>query len=108
MDAWNKLGKDVIEKSFKAFALNLKIDGWKDFSIHCFKQDQPCAVELVMRSFNGNYMCWKIAPLNHYSPVSLFYTPWKHQKTFSFSDVFRWYRKATPGCNGLMQIYLAN
>ena len=31
----------------------------------------------------------------------LFYTPWKHQKTFSFSDVFRGYRKATPGCNGL-------
>ena len=39
--------------------------------------------------------------LTNYSPVLLFYTPWKHQKTFRFSDVFRVYRKATPGCNGL-------
>ena len=31
----------------------------------------------------------------------LFYNPWKHHKTFRFSDVFRGYRKATPGCNGL-------
>ena len=27
--------------------------------------------------------------LIHYNPVLLFYTPWKHQKTFRFSDVFR-------------------
>ena len=39
--------------------------------------------------------------LTHYSPVLLFYTPWKHQKTFRFPDVFRGYTKATPGCNGL-------
>ena len=26
--------------------------------------------------------------LIHYSPVLLFYTPWKHQKTFRFSEVF--------------------
>ena len=32
----------------------------------------------------------------------LFYTPWKLQKTFRFSDIFRVYRKATPGCNGLI------
>ena len=32
----------------------------------------------------------------------LFCTPWKHQKGFRFSDVFREYRKATLGCNGLM------
>ena len=32
----------------------------------------------------------------------LFYTPWKHQKTFTFADVFRGYRKATLGCNGLI------
>ena len=42
MDAWNKLGEDIIEKSFKVFVLNLNIDGWKDFPVHCFKQDQPC------------------------------------------------------------------
>ena len=39
--------------------------------------------------------------LTHYSPVFLFYTPWKYQKTLRFSDVFRGYRKATRGCNGL-------
>ena len=38
-----------------------------------------------------------LSELTHYSPLLLFYTPWKHQKTF----VFRGHRKATPGCNGL-------
>ena len=33
----------------------------------------------------------------------LFYTHWKHQKTFWFS-VFKGYRKARSGCNGLNQI----
>ena len=33
--------------------------------------------------------------------VLLFYTPWKHQKAFRFSDVFRVYRKATSSCNRL-------
>ena len=42
--------------------------------------------------------------LTQYSPVLLFYTPWKHQKTFRFSDVFRGYKKATPGCNGLRSL----
>ena len=39
--------------------------------------------------------------LIHYSLVLIFYTPWKHQKTFRFSDVLKGYRKASPGCNGL-------
>ena len=34
----------------------------------------------------------------------LSYTPWKHQKTFRFSDVFRGYRKVKPGCNGLNDV----
>ena len=33
--------------------------------------------------------------LTHYSPVFPFYIPWKHQKTFRFSE------KAAMGCNGL-------
>ena len=37
----------------------------------------------------------------------LFYTPWKHQKTFRFSDIFRGYRKATPGCNGLNSYHIS-
>ena len=31
----------------------------------------------------------------------LFYIPRKHRKTFRFCDIFRGYRKTTPGCNGL-------
>ena len=41
-------------------------------------------------------------PLTHYSSVLLFYTPWKHQKTFRFSDNFRGYRKLTLSCNRLI------
>ena len=37
-------------------------------------------------------------PLSHYSPVLLIYTPWKQR----FSDVFKGYKKATLGGNGLM------
>ena len=37
------------------------------------------------RSARAEYSIW----LTHSSPVLLFYTPWKHQKTFRFSDVFR-------------------
>ena len=40
MDAWNKLGGDAIEKSFKASALKLNVDESKGSRIHCFKQDQ--------------------------------------------------------------------
>ena len=37
----------------------------------------------------------------YYSRVLLFYTTWKHRKTFRFSDVFRRCRKATPDYFGL-------
>ena len=42
-------------------------------------------------------LVWAKFSLILYSPALSFYTPWKH----TFSDVFRGYRKATPGCNGL-------
>ena len=34
----------------------------------------------------------KTEQLTHYSPVLLFYNPWKHHKTYRFSDIFRGYR----------------
>ena len=37
----------------------------------------------------------------------LLYTPWKHLKTFRFSDAFRGYRKETPGCNWLRFQFVA-
>ena len=36
--------EDIIEKLFKAFVLNLNINGSGDSHINCFKQDQPGAV----------------------------------------------------------------
>ena len=54
-------------------------------------------VSINKHNFCSNLNFW----LTHYSPVLLFHTPWKYQKTFRFPDVFRGYRRATPGCNGL-------
>ena len=53
---------------------------------------------------NGWIMEWLsfYACLTHYSLVLHFYTPWKYQKTWGFFDIFRVYRKATPGCNVLI------
>ena len=39
--------------------------------------------------------------ITHYGLVLLFNTPWKHKKTFRFSNVVRECRKATLGCKGL-------
>ena len=44
--------------------------------------------------------------LTHSLPMHPFSTPWKHQKTERFSDVFRGLRKGALGTNGLMQISL--
>ena len=41
--------------------------------------------------------------LTHSSPMHLFSTPWKHQKTW-FSDVFREQRKGALGTNGLKKV----
>ena len=42
--------------------------------------------------------------INPLQPGVAFYTLWKDQKTFRFSDVFRGYRKATLNCNGLNEL----
>ena len=47
---------------------------------------------------------FRVMVLTHFSPVLLFYTPWKHQKTVETSDACRGYRKATPDCSGLIFI----
>ena len=46
-------------------------------------------------------------------PMHPFSTPWKHQKTLQFSDVFMGYRKGASGANGLtlqrmLSDYLSN
>ena len=42
--------------------------------------------------------------LTHCMPLVSVYTPWKHQKTRGFSDVFRGYRKRPVSLNGLIKI----
>ena len=43
LEAWYRLDKTLIAKSFKSCGLNLKVDGSEDNLIHCFQNDQPCA-----------------------------------------------------------------
>ena len=53
---------------------------------------------------SNNNLNLKALTFNPLQPsVAFLYTPSKHQKSFRFSDVFKGYRKATPGCNGLRQ-----
>ena len=47
---------------------------------------------------------WFFSWFNPLQPGVAFIYPWKPQKIFRFSGVFRRYRKATPGCNGLSDI----
>ena len=61
---------------------------------------KPEFSELLKKTKNDHKNNYKIC-LTHYSPVLFFHTPWKHQKTVGFPDVFTGYRKATPGYNGL-------
>ena len=41
-------------------------------------------------------------PITHFIPLVSFYTPWKHQETESFSDIFRGYRMRPVAWNGLV------
>ena len=43
LQAWSRLDKTLVQKSFKSCGLNLKTDGSEDDLIHCFKDAQPCA-----------------------------------------------------------------
>ena len=42
-----------------------------------------------------------VTALTHSFPMHPFSTPWKHQKTLRFSDVFRGQKKCAFGTNGL-------
>ena len=48
LNAWEKLDKELIIKSFKTCSLNLPIDGSEDENIHCLKQGQPCHAGLEL------------------------------------------------------------
>ena len=42
LETWDELSPEMIRKSFKVCALNLKTDGSEYEEIHCFKEKQPC------------------------------------------------------------------
>ena len=46
-----------------------------------------------------------ITNLTYFLPMCHIYTPWKHQKTLRFSDIFRGYRSGTLVENGLIKTY---
>ena len=42
LEAWSKLSKEMIQKSFLACGLTNAVDGSEDDEIHCLKPGQPC------------------------------------------------------------------
>ena len=61
---------------------------------------------LFERLWNNNHLYLspfkdKSLDLIHSLPMQLLSTPWKHQKTVRFSNVFRGFRKGALGTNGL-------
>ena len=50
--------------------------------------------------FPSFYMIVRLI-LTQFSPMHPFFTPWKHQKTLQFSNVFTGERKGALGTNGL-------
>ena len=43
--------------------------------------------------------------LTHFFPIHRLSTPWKHQKNFRFSDVFKRWRNGALGTNGLKALH---
>ena len=93
----NGLRNHFIENSLSLFLLARNTTSHRTLP-HRF-QERHVAEQLTSNINNA---------LTHCIPVLLFYTNLKHQKTYSFSDFFRGYRKATPGCNGLSHFTLKN
>ena len=52
---------------------------------------------MLSNFFGGAYLLKHLTTLTHYSPVLLFYTPWKHQKTFRFSKGIEKQHRAVMG-----------
>ena len=66
----------------------------KQESLHAFNLEALCLenyqnVVIPKREFFMVYHIIPLIALTQFSPVLYCYTPWKHQKTQKFSDVFR-------------------
>ena len=87
----------------------LVVSNLKYFEIYGLSESNLHAVIFVMNfAMFPNCRQISLRILTHYSQVLLFYTPWKHQKIFRFSDDFRGYRNATPGSNRLSEFKRIN
>ena len=74
--------------------------------IHNIESNPYDQEELKRCQTNSSSQCMLKAAeyyLTHSFLMHPFSTPWKHQKTVTFSDVFRWKRKGALGTNGLKQ-----
>ena len=62
----------------------------------------------VKITYTTNWPLYNHSHLTHSFPIHPFLTPWKHQKTFRFSDVFRRERKGALGTNRLSKMSKLN
>ena len=91
MQLWNKkcgfqLPLKLSDSKFILNSLNFK---WDLFDTKCLNSVFGISSKLF-------------GTLTHFSPMLHFYTPWKHKKTWRFSNIFRGYRNVTLGKNELM------
>ena len=111
---WFENPNQIILFPIKIFFLDLiKIDIWRGLILYINEQlprkmlinhENSIASETVILEFHQLKSKWLmigiyklpnqketefLLELTYYSPVLLIYTPWKHQKIFRFSDVFR-------------------
>ena len=56
LKAWEKLSKEIVQKSFVSCALSCSTDGSKDDEITCFKEGQPCSEGRSMLEKQLEYM----------------------------------------------------
>ena len=115
-DQTNKVWADYFQKKLKPMTqvkikslleiLRLDIQWWP-WSEAIFRDRHWHRLNSVLTKFQhgwSRYWFQGLCILTCFSPVLQCYTPWKHQKTWRFSGVFRGYSNATLGWNGLIDL----
>ena len=84
----------LVEFVTNVFDINLMVSLLK----HCFTSHVPFCWGTFLSIFGAILVLLYL--LTYLSPVLRCYTPWKHQKTWSFSHIFMRFSNATLGWNG--------